>query len=152
VRIAAIEALSASGRADAARTVEELVNDPARDVALAAITALGSFPRRGADALMHTLGSDDPGRIAAALDALAKQGNREAVPLIQQVAIEAVDEDLRAAAVRALATIGTHEAQRALVHLASSRRYRPALREARVQATEPGRGILARALAGAEAP
>jgi HEAT repeat protein len=152
VRIAAIEALSASGRADAAHTVEELVNDPARDVALAAITALGSFPRRGADALMHTLGSDDPGRIAAALDALAKQGNREAVPLIQQVAIEAVDEDLRAAAVRALATIGTHEAQRALVHLASSRRYRPALREARVQATEPGRGILARALAGAEAP
>jgi HEAT repeat protein len=108
VRIAAIDALAAIGGTDALAILEPLADSAERDVAAAALRALGTVPAPGGrDTLQAALRSDDPERRVAAVQALAQHGGRDAVDALCWTAAADQDSGVAASAIDGLATLAS---------------------------------------------
>ena len=125
VRIAAIDAIASVGDHRLAAALERAASDPEREVAEAALRAMGAFPPLLTRAsLADALGAADPGRRMAALAAVSAQRNEEWIPLLRQVGNSGGAEE-RQVAVRALREIGTARSIAAMIQLAESMQLRP---------------------------
>ena len=110
VRIAAIGAIGDVGIAsdDAAVPMLAAFADASDDeLAVAAVRALGSVEAPSAlEALRHALAAVQPGRRAAAAQALARRGGAPAIELLQWTAAADSDPDVMRAAIAGLSRIG----------------------------------------------
>lgn len=115
VQAAAAEALAATGSAKAIDPLRDLTRSRAPGVAVVALEALRALGDPGLDELLvDTLGHDDPEVVKQALSAIRESdGPRTTVRL--SVGLSHARWDVRAIAVRLLATIDADEARRALV-------------------------------------
>jgi HEAT repeat protein len=127
VRLAAIDALGASGVPGTLDILLTLAVNPDRDIARAALAALGGFDAGSTAAVLEgVLDGDDAGRQDAALDAIGRQGaDADAlVPRVGTLAQALGDWNLRRRAIDTLAYIGTAAATRELLALAENHRFR----------------------------
>jgi HEAT repeat protein len=124
VRIAAIETLGVLNASAMLPIITLLAQDSETEVACAAIATLGEFaPTTSAGALLQAIGSADPMRQRAALDAFGRQGNgvsTVAVMAAKQIALDSRDEELRRHAVRVLGIIGNQPAVDSLIALGAN--------------------------------
>ena len=124
VRIAAIEALAASGSTSMAGALVPLIHDPEPEVAYAAAIALGSIATAESATALHTaLADQDPAMQRAALEALGKR-RMGPVKEIAELARRSRDVGVQEQALRTLAEIGNAGAIAALLDLAGDRQLR----------------------------
>jgi HEAT repeat protein len=119
VRIAALDALTALGDAPDAGALRAIADDPDAAVAAPALAALGAA--RGHDTLeplLAALAHEDRVRRLAALDALARRRDADAVTAVATVARRSADPEERTRALEVLAATGDERAVAALVDVA----------------------------------
>jgi HEAT repeat protein len=162
VRVAAIEALAALGSASMLAVVLPLANDPDKEVACAAIRALGGFDARATSKTLEEAAlSRDNAVQHAALDALAAQRAQDSVHVIRELIRKTRDDSLRRHAIVALGAIADRRAIEALIAFSSSGRYRdlvieelaklderslPALLDSLASASDPARAAVTEAV------
>ncbi|MEP7065612.1 MAG: HEAT repeat domain-containing protein [Gemmatimonadota bacterium] len=123
VRIAAIEALAEIGDSSGIVELSPLVGDPDAGSACPAMRALAGSTMPGIlPTLLEQLASADRSRRLAALEAIRRHGDAEAVPVLASVAADTSDPELAEGAVRALGEIGGATAMDALVAIAQDPR------------------------------
>jgi HEAT repeat protein len=121
VRIAAIEALAEIGDPSGIVALSPLLGDPDAGIACPAMLALAGSTTPGIlPTLLEQLASDDRSRRLAALEAIERYGNAEAVPVLASVAVDASDPELAAGAMRALRELGGVRAMDALIAIAQN--------------------------------
>jgi HEAT repeat protein len=126
VRIAAIEALGRLGGVRAVSIIAPLTEALERDIACAALTALGSIGHPDSlPPLQAALHSAEPARRTAAVSALAMRGGAGAAEALQRIAVTDEEASISRMAVESLARLGTPDAVAALTELTSE----PARRE-----------------------
>ena len=119
VRIAALDALAALGDVAEAGALRAIADDPDPAVAAPALAALGTA--RGGDTLeplVAALAHADRVRRVAALDALTRRGDADAVSAVAAVARHSADPEERTRALAVLAATADQRAVGALVDVA----------------------------------
>jgi HEAT repeat protein len=119
VRIAALDALATLGEVAEAGALRTIADDPDPAVAAPALAALGAS--RGRDTLeplLAALGHADRVRRLAALDALARRADADAVPAAAAVARHSSDSEERTRGLEVLAATDDERAVAALVDVA----------------------------------
>ena len=119
VRIAALDALAGLGDAVESGALRAIADDPDPAVAAAALAALGAARDRGSlEPLLAALAHEERVRRLAALDALARRGDPDAVPAVASVARRSGDPEERTRGLEALAATNDERAVAALVDVA----------------------------------
>jgi len=121
VRIAAVEALRASGAAKIISTLIPLVDSEDRDLARAALAAIAATNQgSGLAPVFSALDSSDRVRRLDAIEACAIGGQSEVIPHLRRIAATDNDDEIVRAATLALARIPHPDAVQALVSLSAS--------------------------------
>ena len=119
VRIAALDALGALGVSTEHAALRAIADDPDPAVAAPALMVLGAArDRETLESLLAALAHDERVRRLAALDALVRRGDVEAVPAVTIVARHSSDPEERSRALDALAAMADECAVAALVDVA----------------------------------
>ena len=119
VRIAALDALAALGDVTEANALRAIAEDPDPAVAAPAIAALGAArDRETLEPLLAALAHEDRVRRLAALDALARRGDADAVSAVAALARRSTDPEERTRALDVLAATDDERAVAALVDVA----------------------------------
>jgi HEAT repeat protein len=119
VRIAALDALATLGEASELAPLRTLADDPDPSVAAAALSALGAGrDRETLDPLLAALGQAERVRRLAALDALRRRRDADAVAAVAALARRTGVEEERRLALRVLAATPDPRAAAAIVDLA----------------------------------
>ena len=119
VRIAAVEALAEIGDHAGIVALAPLVRDPDAAIACPVMLALAGANAPGIlPLLLEQLSSDDRSRRLAALEAMRRCADPEAVPVLASVAANTADPELATVAMQALGEIGGAVAIDALIALA----------------------------------
>lgn len=127
VRIACADAIAILGDVRLVPALVQAASDPEREVAEAALRAMGSFPLAVTrEPLGQALESRDRGRRLAALAAVSRQRADDWIPWLRQLG-NAGDPEERELCVHALRDIGTARSVAAMVQLAESMQVRPAV-------------------------
>lgn len=151
VRASAIEALGRIGGPRAVSILAPLAEAEDRDVARAALAALGSVGHPDAlPPLLSALRSQQPGRQVDAIRALAERGGPGAAGALQWAAAADTNPTVIQAAIAALAQLATPEALAALVALTADETRREACIAALAQVGEAHADQIARGLAHAQ--
>lgn len=151
VRAAATEALGHVGGARVVSILAPLAESEDRDLARAALSALGLVSHPDAlPPLLNALRSPQPTRQLDALRALAERGGVGAAGALQWVAAADANSAVVQAAIQALARLATPESLAALVALTADETRREACVAALAQAGEGHADQIARGLAHAQ--
>lgn len=125
VRIAAADALGAIGGSRVVSVLAPLAEADDRDLARAALNALGAVAHPNAlQPISALLRSSDPTRRLDAIQAVARRRDREAVEALRSMAADDSDLKVVAAALDALAAMSTRDSIATLLHLAAIRTLR----------------------------
>src|SRR4051812_10581922 len=115
VRIAAIEALSATGGESAAGLLAPFVQSDNTEIAAAAVRALGTVSSEAAaEPLRKAVASDDAAVRGAAVEALTRWGHPSAIDQLRRTASADPDPSVVASAFRGLATLAGGPQDRAV--------------------------------------
>ncbi len=152
VRAAAIEALGRIGGARVVSILAPLAEAEDRDLARAALSALGMVSHPDAlPPLLSALRSAQPSRQLDAIRALAERGGAGAAGALQWAATTTGDAAVAQAAIEALARLATPEALAALVALTADSQHRNACIAALAQTGEAHADQIAAGLTHAQA-